>query len=87
MEFTNIAGLIISFICLVITFSKNIKRSGENDGMIMSELGYIKATSDDIKKKVEQSEQRHIEMTQKIALLEASVSSAHKRIDEMKGGH
>ena len=57
---------------------------GQNAGTIMSDLGYIKANTEEIK--AEQKEQRktNIEFITRLTAVEESAKQAHKRIDELR---
>lgn len=59
------------------------KHSGERDGTILTEIGYIKSGVDDIKHKQEKFDQQHLEVVEKLAKVEASVAHAHERIDTL----
>ena len=73
----------------VATFSRNKakddKSEGQQSGVMLTELGYIKANTDEIKN--EQREQRKIntEFATKLASVEASAKQAHLRIDRIEG--
>lgn len=91
MEYISI-GLACSILSVAIAYlvfsrnkSKDDKSEGQQNGVICTELGYIKAGIDDIK--AEQKEQRHIntETSERLAKVEASAKQAHLRIDRMEG--
>ena len=60
------------------------KEDAKNDATLLTEIGYIKANTDEIK--AEQKEQRktNIEFVQRLSAVEKSVEQAHNRIDELK---
>ena len=60
------------------------KSAGKQDGTMLTEIGYIKANTDEIK--AEQKEQRktNSEYAQRLTAVEESAKSAHKRIDEIE---
>ena len=81
-------GMIISLIFSIIAVVRNRRndstQEGENKGVIMSDIGYIKAGVDDLKR-----EQRGIHSTlsehnERITRCEESCKQAHHRIDELK---
>lgn len=78
-------GVIISIASFSRNKAKENKTEGQQDGVILTELGYIKAGIDDVKS--EQKEQRHIntENSERLAKVEASAKQAHLRIDRMEG--
>ena len=58
---------------------------GKKDGVVLTELGYIKSNTDEIK--AEQREQRKVNTTVegRLAAVESSAKSAHHRIDRLEG--
>lgn len=81
----TVIGLIISYVVFSRNKTKDDKTEGRQDGVILTEIGYIKANTDEIKN--EQKEQRRIntDMTTRLAKVEASAKQAHLRIDRMEG--
>ena len=83
----GILGLIISFLVLLRNKKKDDKKAGEQDGVILSELDHIKNTTEEIKHKLEKKDEQDMSIVQKLAEVEASVKSAHKRIDTLEKYH
>lgn len=83
----GIGGLIISFVVLLTNKKKNDKKDGEQEGVILSELDHIKNTTEEIKHKLEKKDEQYLELVKKFAEVEASVKSAHKRIDGLAKYH
>lgn len=83
--FVAILGTIVGIIGGIAALRRNHKHDaqeeGHNNGVILTELGFIKAGVEDIK--TEQREQRKIntEMYSRISAVEASCKQAHKRLD------
>jgi len=88
MENTTLAyGLgLLATICAIVfgyaAFRRNQKRDSENEGSLKSDIGYIKAGIDDLKKQQEKSDERYVGLVCKVAEVESSTRQAHKRIDE-----
>lgn len=59
--------------------------AGQQTGQILSELGYVKAGVDDIKKKQDKQDERYIETITRLTAVEQSSKQAHKRLDEHIG--
>ena len=59
------------------------KTNGKENGMVLTEIGYIKSGIDDIKQ--EQREQRNIntEVLTRLTAVEESTKQAHKRISDI----
>lgn len=85
----SVIGTISSILFAYLAFSRNKQQDNEKDGQhngtILTEIGYIKSGVDDIKKKQEAQDQRHIEVISRLATVEASAKQAHKRIDTLYG--
>lgn len=89
-----IAG--IGTVCTIIfgyaAFHRNRKKDdvdgGAKNASIMSDLGYIKSSVDDIKRKQEKQDEKqeaqHLEVVSRLTAVEGSVKQAHKRIDTLE---
>ena len=79
-----LGGFAICYLSFFRTAKKDCEEEGKATGQMLSELGYIKANTDDIK--AEQREQRKInnEFYTRMASVEASAKQAHKRIDKLE---
>ena len=81
---------VIALIFTVVTFSKNAKKDAQGDATdratMSADIKYIRTSIDDIKvdNRVIKSDIGDLQM--KVARVEQSVESAHKRIDDIKGG-
>ena len=91
--FIALVGIIITFIFSCLAFrqkeKKDSKDEGENKGVIMSELGYIKSSTDDIKRENRDTAVKLLGLSERVTRCEESCKQAHKRIDrldETKGG-
>lgn len=63
------------------------KADGKKDGVILTEIGYLKSGVDDIKRKIEEDDTRYYKLAERVAAVEQSAKQAHKRIDELGGMH
>ena len=72
-----------------VTFFRNKRTDdaadGKKDGIILTELGYIKSGVDDIKHKQEKQDEQNIAFVSRLSAVEASTKQAHKRIDGLEG--
>lgn len=59
------------------------RQEGEKAGTMASDIGYIKAGIDELKDELKTIRAEVSEMATRLAKAEASISSAHKRIDEI----
>lgn len=55
--------------------------SGQQIGLVMSELGYVKGNTDDIKKKLDAQDARNLDFEGRLSKNEMAIQSAHDRIN------
>lgn len=81
----TLAGVLIAWAGYRLNARKETKSEGQEIGTVLTELGYIKANTDEIK--AEQKEQRktNTEFYERMAAVESSARQAHKRIDRLEG--
>ena len=63
---------------------KDMLESGINDGTILTEIGYIKAGVDDIKREQKEETTQRMALAERVTRIEESAKQAHLRIDRMK---
>ena len=80
----TVLGVVLSYAVYSRNKEKDNKLEGRQDGVMLTEIGYIKSGIDDIKS--EQREQRKIntEVYSKLSAVEASATQAHLRIDRIE---
>ena len=81
IPYISIAVVVLSFIAGRMSASKT---EGERDGTLMTEVGYIKSSTDDIKKQLREQEQKYTELIARLSAVEQSAKQAHYRIDEIR---
>lgn len=84
----GLAGTVTAIIFGYIAFLRNKKNDDKSEakqnGVVLTELGYIKSGVDDIKRKQDKQEQQHIEVITRLTAVEESTKQAHHLIDEIK---
>ena len=80
----TVIGVAISYVIYTRNKEKDDKSEGRQDGVILTEIGYIKSGIDDIKS--EQREQRKIntDVYSKLSAVETSAQQAHLRLDRIE---
>lgn len=89
--FTTVLG-VVGTVCAVVfgylAFSRNNKSDdtaeGKKDGVLLTEIGYIKSGVDDIKRKQEKEDERHVQVVSRLTKVEESAKQAHHRIDDLQ---
>lgn len=61
------------------------RNRGERDGVLLSDIGYVKSGIDDIKTHQREQDKRHLDMVGRVAAVEQSAKQAHHRIDRIEG--
>ncbi len=54
------------------------KNTGQEYGVMLTDIGYIKSGIDDMKKKMEQSDKRYIDLEKRVTALEEIAKIYHK---------
>lgn len=84
----GILGTVCAIVFGFATYKRNKKTDdadeGKESGTILTEIGYIKAGVDDIKRKQEKQDERHLEIITRITAVEQSAKQAHLRIDRIE---
>lgn len=82
--FVGLAGVVFAFVTYIRGKKGDGAAVGKKDGIVLTELGYIKSGVDDIKRKQEKQAEQHIEVVSRLTAVEASAKQAHKRIDRLE---
>jgi hypothetical protein len=84
----GVVGTVGGFVFGYTNFLRNTKlessQTGVKDGALLSDIGYIKSGIDDLKRKQEKSEERHIEIITRLTSAENAITSANKRLDTVE---
>ena len=78
-----IAGAVISYLAFFRSARHDADKSGRETGAVLTELGYIKSSIDEINHKMDAQEARNYEFFSRLSAVEASAKQAHKRIDDI----
>lgn len=88
----TIVGLIASsssIIFALFTFKRaekeEHKKNGKNEGLILSDIGYIKACVDRVEKNLGLVDERYRDVIERLATVEGRVISIEKRINQTGG--
>lgn len=73
-----VMGLAVSVITFFIGRLSAARSSGQEYGVMLTEIGYIKSGVDELKKKTEQSDRRYIELAERVTALEETVKIYHQ---------
>ena len=90
----GISGMVVGLIgviCSIVAVSRNrsteVKNEGKENGVVLTELGYIKAGVDDLKRDNRDIKGDIKTLDERITRNEESTKQAHKRIDALSKYH
>ena len=75
----TICGCAVSVASFFLGRMTSAKNSGQEYGVMLTDIGYIKSGIDDMKKKMEQSDKRYIDLEKRVTALEESVKIYHHK--------
>ncbi len=75
-------GVFFSWLAFARKNKKDSEKDGESRGVLASDIGYIKAGVDDLKRENRETRKEVREVAERVTRCEESVKQAHKRIDE-----
>ena len=91
MEYISI-GVLCAAVAAIVAYlgfsrgkAKDDKREGQQDGVMYTEVGYIKSGIDDIKTELRDQRKVNTEMYSRMSAVEASAKQAHRRLDMIEG--
>ena len=83
----GIGGLVFGIITAVRNKKTDDTKEAKEDGIVLTELGYIKKGIDGIEKRLERQENQYIDVVKHLTAVEESAKQAHKRIDKLEKFH
>jgi hypothetical protein len=92
LSIISVLGTLSSIFFAVLAFRRNDrgehKQEGKNEGVLISDVGYIKSSIDRIEKSIDKLEEGHANTKERLTRLETEVSDHihNKSIHKMDGG-
>lgn len=80
-------GLLFGIITALRNKKTDDTKEAKEDGIILTELGYIKKGVHGIEQRMEKQENLYVEVVTQLTDVKASVKQAHKRIDKLEKYH
>lgn len=81
---SSLIGILVGVVTLTKNRDKDIKKDAQDDAETKAKLDYISRGVDDIKLDNKQRDRDFIKMGDRITIVEQSVKSLHKRIDNLE---
>jgi len=79
-----VAGLLLSYLSYQLARTKEVKTDTQESAELKAELGYIRKGVDDIRIDLKANEKNIVALTERVAKVEESAKSAHRRIDVLE---
>ena len=83
---STLCAIVFGYVAFVRTRKLDHQQEGEKNASVFIELSYIKGGMDEVKRKMELQEKRHLECSIQLARVETSVNRAHNRLDSLASG-
>lgn len=80
----TLLGLLVSYATFIRGTKKDSADEGRETGQVLTEIGYIKANTDEIKTEQRRQQETNIQIITRLTSVEASAKQAHKRIDRLE---
>ena len=77
----SISGIVFAFLAFKRSERQDQKSAGKSEGLIMSDIGYIKACVDRMEKNLASVDERYRNLVERLAKVEEGLTNADKRID------
>lgn len=81
--FASISSIIFAFLAFKRSERKEQKDDGKTEGVMFSDIGYIKACIDRVEKNLNKVDERDRGIVERLAKVEESVVNVTKRVDEI----
>lgn len=81
----TILGAVLSYAAFARNQKKDSEEDGKESGQMLTELGYIKANTEEIKSEQKELRKTNVELISRLTAVESSAKQAHHRIDRLEG--
>lgn len=86
-EITSITISIISVVIALLSYKRNVirehKQLSKEEGLFLSDIGYIKACVDRMEKKMSNVDERYQDLLQRLTKVEENLINTQKRVEEI----
>ena len=83
---TSISSIVFAFLAFKRSERQEHKKEGKNEGLILSDIGYIKACVDRMEKNITSVDERYRGALERLSKLEESLDNTKRLVNEIKGG-
>lgn len=82
--FTSLSSFSFAYFALKRTDKEEHKSKGKAEGVMMADIGYIKACVDRVEKNLNTVDERYRNIAERLAKLEEGLANITKRVDEIE---
>ena len=79
----SISGIIFAYLAFKRSREQDDRITGKNEGVMFSDIGYIKACVDRVEKNLNKVDERDRNIAERLAKLEETVFNVTKRVDKL----
>lgn len=79
----SLSSIIFAYLAFRSKDKQEQKTDGKTEGVMFSDIGYIKACVDRVEKNLNKVDERYRDILERLAKVEESVSNVTKRVDEI----
>ena len=83
----TVSSILFAFLAFRRNDKKDTKENGKNEGVILSEIGYIKSSIDRMESKLNKVESNYYSMLERIIKVEQNQRALEKRFNDYIEGH
>lgn len=81
---STLCAIAFGYAAFVRNGKKDTADEARADATVLTEIGYIKANTDDIKRKQEKQDEQYLRISERVTAVEASAKQAHHRLDRLE---
>ena len=89
LQIISVVGTLVAIVCSVWAVVRNRdadkEKNNKADATVLTEIGYIKANTDEIKQEQKEQRKTNTEVLTRLTSVEASAAQAHRRLDVIEG--
>lgn len=80
----GLAGIVFGVVAILRNRKQDDTQDGKESGIVLTELGYIKSSLDDIKQKQDRADGQIVGFLRELTAVQESVKSLHHRLDGLE---
>ena len=79
----SISGIVFAFLAFKRNEKQDYKKEGKNEGLIISDIGYIKACVDRVEKNFNKLDEKYNQVLERLSKAEESLNNVRKQVDDL----